>query len=162
MPNQIFVGSEEHYLLIYSMGGKTRLQAAKKNITKSIGFYRLKVSYCIFDQISHYFVLDADNIGMDYGGMSETLAYLTTQLTEFLPQGAAFEQNAQIHTTDFGRLSCFIIADQQNIEGTLEDVLETVIQCENLIEPATLFCNTAAAIYPNRPIANDVTKKQKA
>ncbi|MFT4926030.1 MAG: hypothetical protein ACI8WB_002125 [Phenylobacterium sp.] len=156
MPNQVFVDQQDHYLLIYSMGGKTRLEAAKQNIERSKYLARF------FTQIRHCFVLDADYIGMDNGGMAQTLAYLSTQLAAFLPQGCAFDHNAQIHDSEYGKLSCFIIADQQNLEGTLEDVLETVIQCDKLAPSATQFCNDAVAIYPDKPIARDVTKHQKA
>lgn len=54
MPNQVFVDQQSHYLLIYSMGGKTKLAAAKQNIKRSKDLARF------FTQINHQQLTDID------------------------------------------------------------------------------------------------------
>lgn len=155
MPNQIFQCNEDHYYLLYSMGGKNKLQATKKNIEISQHLAP------IFDRIAHLIIVDADYEHLENGGLPATVTYINEQFSEFLPS-PLHGKASTVETVSFGFLSLYVITDSEGHQGTLEDVLEGIIKPMSLVEPANIYCDKVVESEVINKISNDQTKRQKA
>ncbi|WP_017630844.1 DUF3226 domain-containing protein [Vibrio sp. 624788] len=139
MPNKIYSLTGEHYVCLFATGGKTSLQAALNNIAKSKKLLKKPTFYNV-DQIRHAFVLDADYEDMDDGGLDTTLNGLSASIKSVVTDFQSFDQKIQWRSTaEHGEIGTFIFTNESNTEGTLEDLLDTFINIEELMEPATSF-----------------------
>lgn len=155
MPNQIFQRNEEHYYLLYSMGGKNKLEATRRNIETS------QYLGAIFDQIAHLIIVDADYEHLDNGGLVATVDYINEQFSQFLPSPLEGKVST-VKTDDFGYISLYVITDSEGHNGTLEDILEGIIKPISLVEPADSYCDKVIESEIFDKISNDSTKRQKA
>jgi len=139
MPNKIFELTGNHYVCVFSTGGKTRLQAAMSNVAKSKKLLE-KPDFYKVDTVRHAFILDADYEDIDNGGLTQTLIDLSTSIKEVVTDFEDFDQKVQWRQTqEHGDIGTFIFTNDSNTEGTLEDLLDTFINIEGLMEPANDF-----------------------
>ncbi|MBL0546437.1 hypothetical protein JD507_14620 [Aeromonas jandaei] len=156
MPNQIFQRNEDHYYLLYSMGGKNKLQATINNIDTSQYLLGSKI-----EQVAHLIIVDADYEHLENGGLHATVTYINEQFREFLP--SPLEGKASTVKTDkFGYISLYVITDPEGQQGTLEDILEGIIKPVSLVEPADNYCDQVIGSEIIDKISRDPTKRQKA
>ena len=142
IPNKIYALKDNHYICLFSTGGKTSLKAALANIEKSKSILS-KASFHGIERIRHAFILDADYESMDDGGLETTLRGLSTSIQENVDDFEAFNQKVQWRpTARHGDIGTFIFTNESNTEGTLEDLLSTFIKVDELLEPATNYKNS--------------------
>ncbi|QTL35967.1 DUF3226 domain-containing protein [Pseudoalteromonas viridis] len=168
-PNKVFALKGEHYICLYSMGGKDRLNASLQNIKDS----KLLISHkkiTKVDSVRHAFVLDADYRFLENGqenekgGIENTLKNLSTEIKKVIDDFPSFEKHASWLETDYGDIGNFIFTDSTNTEGTLEDLLETLIKdnTKPMIAHSEDFCDQVKAFDALRKAkTKDKTKIQK-
>ncbi|MEZ9295072.1 DUF3226 domain-containing protein [Vibrio cyclitrophicus] len=162
MPNKIFTLADNHYVCVFSTGGKTSLQAAMLNVAKSKKLLE-KPDFYKVDTIRHAFILDADYENMDDGGLDQTLIGLSTSIKEVITDFEDFDQKVQWRKTqEHGDIGTFIFTNDSNTEGTLEDLLDTFIKVDELLEPATNYKNSIIEFDRSKERSEkDIAKQQK-
>ncbi|HHF2880472.1 DUF3226 domain-containing protein [Vibrio alginolyticus] len=168
-PNKVFALKNDHYVCIFSMGGKDNLEAALQNIvTNKLLLKYPKVSKV--DLLRHAFVLDADYKHLEdgkpnpQGGIINTLSNLSREIQGYVNEFEEFTNHANWHDTSFGQIGNFIFYDSTEEEGTLEDLLEQFVKdsAEPMLEPSNHFCSSVKTFDIDRKAkAKDKTKQQK-
>lgn len=166
-PNKVYSLIDEHYVCLFSMGGKEQLQAALKNIENSkllIGREKLTG----IKTIRHLFVLDADyklhgdgSIN-NRGGVENTLNILSDNIKTVIEDFTPFSENPSWVDTDYGHIGSYIFTDSGNEEGTVEDLVALFIKPKALDQHCNTFCKAVIDFDTDRKAnRKDKTKLQK-
>lgn len=160
-PNKVFELEEEHYICIFSTGGKDRLQASFSNIDKSKLLLGRKDHFGIRN-INHAFVLDADYVSTN-GGIKTTLDNLGAGIRSLIEDFPGFDTSSSwVENDTFGRIGAFVFTDSGKEEGTLEDLLEELVDNTTLSSSSDEF--TSKIVEFDKECgskAKDKTKLQK-
>lgn len=168
-PNKVFSLKNDHYVCVFSMGGKDNLEAALANITAS----QLLLKYPKTSKVEllrHAFVLDADYKNLEngqpnpQGGIENTLINLSQEIKSCVGEFQGFTEHSSWQDTSYGQIGNFIFLDSSEEEGTLEDLLELFIKDNTtpMLEPSKAFCLEILKFDDNRQAkAKDQTKQQK-
>ncbi|HCE3245390.1 TPA: hypothetical protein NG581_002019 [Vibrio parahaemolyticus] len=162
MPNKIYALANNHYVCLFATGGKSSLQAAMSNITKSKRLLE-KPDFYKVDTVRHAFILDADYDHMDDGGLTTTLENLSEKIREVATDFENFNEKVQWRTTEeHGEIGTFIFTNDSNTEGTLEDLLDSFIKIDELMAPATSYKDSIIEFdrLKSRDV-KDIAKQQK-
>ncbi|EGQ8008368.1 hypothetical protein RGL59_001440 [Vibrio parahaemolyticus] len=162
MPNKIYALANNHYVCLFATGGKSSLQAAMSNITKSKRLLE-KPDFYKVDAVRHAFILDADYDHMDDGGLTTTLENLSEKIREVVTDFENFNEKVQWRTTEeHGEIGTFIFTNDSNTEGTLEDLLDSFIKIDELMAPATSYKDSIIEFdrLKSRDV-KDIAKQQK-
>ncbi|EKO5149298.1 DUF3226 domain-containing protein [Vibrio fluvialis] len=161
MPNKIYSLADDHYVCLFATGGKARLNAAMLNVERSSKLLE-KSKFHKIDRIRHAFILDADYEYMADGGLTTTLNALSDKIREVVPDFVTFDNKVQWRNTErHGDIGTFIFTNDSNTEGTLEDLLDTFINIEELMEPATNFKDSILAFDRIKQTPEKDTAKQQ-
>lgn len=146
------------YYLVYSIGGKYRLKDAFNSVKMST-LLSTKIDTL---EVENYFILDADYEGMDHGGRAATLQYIKDQATEHL--GEEMVPSEGKYTSDSYEVFYYILTDQDENEGTLEDIMSGMIKHDQVFEQAQRYCDEISSMSETitKLKISDATKKQKA
>lgn len=146
------------YYLVYSIGGKYRLKDAFNSVRMSTLLAK-KIDDL---DIENYFILDADYENMKHGGRDATLSYIKDQATEHLNENMVPSEGK--FTSDSYEIYYYILADEHENEGTLEDIMSGMIKHDQVFERAQMYCDEISSMAETitKLKISDVTKKQKA
>ena len=166
-PNKVFALNNDQFVCVFSTGGKDSLQAALENIrTSKLLIGRQKRTG--IETIRHAFILDADYKLLEdgkanpQGGITNTLANLSTQIKTIVDDFTDFTNHASWQETSYGKIGNFIFTDTTKQEGTLEDLLDLFIKPSGLQAPSETFRDEVIAFDTSRGAkTKDKTKQQK-
>lgn len=158
VPHVVFKKNEiDKYILLYSLGGKTRLQDAIKSIKISPSLEKV-----ISGNITHSFIIDADYLNDALGGIIETNKYL--QRTLEVISDFQFDCSSKINSFSIGRTSVnsYVITGVCGQEGALEDLLLATILKADLLSAAEAFHIASNEIETGLPFTIGRSKPIKA
>lgn len=159
IPQVIFKRNDlDKYILVYSLGGKTKIADAIRNISRAKDLVRLTNG-----EINHYIVVDADYIGDDLGGLEESNKYLEGCLKSIAPDASLNYIDKANQTNFFStKIYTYIITGNCGKEGALEDLLISSIQHGPLLSLADAFHSDSTKLFPDLPCIKGRSKPIKS